>query len=271
MTSSEHAAHDDQAKLALIRDVGFSRYFSATRWRDYNRQFFDGLAEKYDATNDLHSFGTKRRFDRLAVDRLPVQPGARILDLCTGTADIAILLAEKHPDVRIVAVDASTRMLEVARRKAARHLDRIEFREGDALALDFPDGHFDGAIISFGLRNLESLEGGLRELHRVVRPGGFVSNIDQGKPRNALFRLAYEIHFKRIAPVLGKLVFHVGEFNSFRYLPESNRYFPNQDALVKILEGIGYRDVINHDYWFGAVAQQIATVADRTDSSRERR
>lgn len=255
-----NARHDDAAKLALIRDVGFARYFKASRWRDYNRQFFDGLAEKYDATNDLHSFGTKRRFDREAVDRLPVGHGARILDLCTGTADIAILLARKHPGARITAVDASPRMLEVARRKAAAYAERIEFREGDALALDFPDGHFDGAVISFGLRNLESLEGGLRELRRVVRPGGFVSNIDQGKPRNALFRLAYEVHFKRIAPVLGKLVFHIGEFNSFRYLPESNRYFPDQDRLVAIFNELGYRDVVNHDYWFGAVAQQVAVV-----------
>jgi ubiquinone/menaquinone biosynthesis C-methylase UbiE len=97
-------------------------------------------------------------------------------------------------------------------------------------------------------------------MHRVVRGGGFVSNIDQGKPRNALFRMAYEVHFKRIAPVLGKLVFHRGEFNSFRYLPESNKYFPDQETLVRIFTGLGYRDVVNHDYWCGAVAQQIAMV-----------
>lgn len=263
--------HDDQAKLALIRDVGFARHFRASRWRDYNRQFFDGLAEKYDATNELHSFGTKRRFDRRAVDLLPVPRSAHILDLCTGTADIAILLVQKHPDVRVTAVDASPRMLEVARRKVAQRLpahlaERIEFVEGDALALPYPDGHFDGAVISFGLRNLESLEGGLREMHRVVRGGGFVSNIDQGKPRNALFRMAYEVHFKRIAPVLGKLVFHRGEFNSFRYLPESNKYFPDQQTLVRIFTGLGYRDVVNHDYWCGAVAQQIAMV-ERTSEA----
>jgi ubiquinone/menaquinone biosynthesis C-methylase UbiE len=93
-----------------------------------------------------------------------------------------------------------------------------------------------------------------------VRHGGFVSNIDQGKPRNALFRLGYEIHFKRIAPVLGKLVFHRGEFNSFRYLPESNKYFPDQSSLVRIFAENGYRDVVNHDYWCGAVAQQVAFV-----------
>jgi demethylmenaquinone methyltransferase/2-methoxy-6-polyprenyl-1,4-benzoquinol methylase len=115
-------------------------------------------------------------------------------------------------------------------------------------------------VISFGLRNLESLEAGLREMRRVTRPGGFVCNIDQGKPTNPLFRLGYEIHFKRIAPILGKLVFHMGEFNSFRYLPESNRYFPDQRALCSIFRDLGFVDVVNHDYWCGAVAQQVARV-----------
>lgn len=252
--------HDDRAKLALIRDVGFSRHFRADRWRDYNRQFFDGLAVKYDAANVLHSFGTKRSFDRKAVARMPVQPGSTVLDLCTGTADIAILLAERHPDLRVIGLDASPRMLDVARRKAAHLRDRIDFVEGDALALPWPDGHFDGVVISFGLRNLESLEAGLREMRRVTRPGGFVCNIDQGKPTNPLFRLGYEIHFKRIAPILGKLVFHMGEFNSFRYLPESNRYFPDQRALCSIFRDLGFVDVVNHDYWCGAVAQQVARV-----------
>jgi demethylmenaquinone methyltransferase/2-methoxy-6-polyprenyl-1,4-benzoquinol methylase len=253
--------HDNAAKLRLIDEAGFARHFRASTWREYNRQFFDGLAEKYDATNELHSLGTKSRFDRKAVACLPIPPGARLLDLCTGTGDIAILLARSHPDARIVAVDASPRMLEVARRKAADVQERIHFEEGDALALNHPDGSFDGAVISFGLRNLDCLEDGLRELQRVVKPGGFVCNIDQGKPRNALFNLVYDVHFKRIAPVLGKVIFHRGEFNSFRYLPESNRYFPDQATLVRIFEDLGYRDVRNHDYWCGAVAQQVAVVA----------
>jgi demethylmenaquinone methyltransferase/2-methoxy-6-polyprenyl-1,4-benzoquinol methylase len=252
--------HDDAAKLRLIEEAGFARHFRASSWPDYNRQFFDGLAEKYDATNELHSLGTKSRFDRKAVARLPIGPRARLLDLCTGTGDIAIRLARSHPGASIVAIDASPRMLEVARRKAAGLLDRIRFEEGDALALGYPDACFDGAVISFGLRNLESLEDGLRELRRVVRPGGFVCNIDQGKPRNRMFNLIYGIHFKRIAPVLGKVIFHLGEFNSFRYLPESNRYFPDQATLVRIFTELGYREVRNYDYWCGAVAQQVAIV-----------
>jgi demethylmenaquinone methyltransferase/2-methoxy-6-polyprenyl-1,4-benzoquinol methylase len=255
-----HATHDNAAKTRMIRDVGFERYFTASDWAGYNRAFFDGLAEKYDATNQMHSLGTKGRFDRIAVSRLPISPGSHVLDLCTGSGDIAILMARRHPDLRVTAVDASARMLDVARRKASKLLGRIDFRAGDALALDFPDATFDGAVISFGLRNLADLEAGLREMARVVRPGGFVCNIDQGKPRSRLFGLAYEVHFKRVAPVLGKLIFHRHEFNSFRYLPESNKYFPHQDELIDIMEANGIRHVRGYEYWFGAVAQQVGSV-----------
>jgi demethylmenaquinone methyltransferase / 2-methoxy-6-polyprenyl-1,4-benzoquinol methylase len=254
------AQHDEKAKLRLIREVGFDRHFKAETWASYNRAFFDGLARKYDATNALHSFGTKGLIDRAAVRRLPIMPGSRILDLCVGSGDIAIRIARTWPDVRVVGLDASAPMLEVARRRAAGLLDRIELVQGDALAMPFDDASFDGVVISFGLRNLESLRGGLREMRRVVRPGGFVCSIDQGKPRGRLFTLAYEVHFRRIAPVLGKLIFHVGEFNSFRYLPESNRYFPDQATLATIMREEGLERVEVHDYWRGAVSQQIGRV-----------
>ncbi len=117
-------------------------------------------------------------------------------------------------------------------------------------------------MISFGLRNLANLEAGLREMARVVKPGGFVCNIDQGKPRSMPFRLAYEMHFKRVAPVLGKLIFHRNEFNSFRYLPESNKYFPHQDDLVRIMNANGIQNVRGYEYWFGAVAQQVGLIPE---------
>lgn len=253
--------HDDRSKLRLIHDTGFDRHFQAEEWAEYNRQFFDGLAKKYDATNWLHAMGTKRiYYDRLSVARLPIGVNAHLLDLCTGSGDIAIRMARAHPDARVTGVDASPRMLEVARRKARKLLDRVRFLQGDALALDFPDDHFDGAVISFGLRNLSSLERGLTEMRRVVRPGGFVCNIDTGKPRPHLFRFAYGVQSRRITPALGKLMFHLGEYNSFRYVPESNRYFPHQDVLVEIFERVGLERVRLHEYWFGAVAQQIGIV-----------
>lgn len=255
--------HDDAAKLKLIHDVGFDKHFRATTWAEYNRKFFDGLAEKYDATNVMHSFGTKAAIDRAAVRRLPIKPGSLVLDLCCGSGDIAIEIVKTNPGVRVVGIDASPAMLKVAERKAGALMDRIELHEGDALNLPYADGHFDAAVISFGLRNLTNLRAGLTEMQRVVKPGGFVCNIDQGKPRGRLFNMIYELHFKRLAPILGKIVFHRGEFNSFRYLPESNKYFPPQDTLCEIMGEIGFKDVRNYDYWRGAVAQQIAFVAPK--------
>ena len=257
--------HNNQAKLQLIKDTGFDRHFEAKSWPEYNKQFFDGLAEKYDATNELHSLGTKSKFDRKAVARMPVDPGSHLLDLCTGSGDIAIELAKQYKDLRITGVDASPNMLSVARRKSHEFDDRITYELGDALALEYPENYFDCAVISFGLRNLENLESGLAELKRVVKPGGFVCNIDQGKPTNSLFNLIYNIQFKHVAPVLGKLVFHRGEYNSFKYLPESNKYFPDQSTLCRIFEEIGYRNVTNYNYWFGAVAQQIGIVPPKED------
>lgn len=261
------STHDNDAKLKLIKDTGFDRHFEAKTWPEYNKQFFDGLAEKYDATNELHSLGTKSKFDRKAVARMPVEAGDHLLDLCTGSGDLAIELAKQYSDLRITGVDASQNMLAVARRKSAAFKDQISYEIGDALSLDYPDDHFDCAVISFGLRNLNSLEAGLTELKRVVKPGGFVCNIDQGKPKNAAFNMIYNIQFKHIAPVLGKIVFHRGEYNSFKYLPESNKYFPDQQTLCGIFEEIGYQDVTNYNYWFGAVAQQIGIIPSNGDTT----
>jgi demethylmenaquinone methyltransferase / 2-methoxy-6-polyprenyl-1,4-benzoquinol methylase len=251
--------YDPKNKLRLIKDVEFSTHFKAETWEDYNRQFFNQLAKKYDATNVLHSFGTKHRMDRAAVARLPIKQGSKILDLCTGSGDIALAIATQFPDSKVVGVDYSENMLELAAKKTAG-LKSVSYQQGDVTRLPFPDGAFDGAIISFGLRNLADLRVGLREFRRVIRPGGFFCNIDQGKPQNALFRLAYKVYFYHIAPLIGKLVFHRGEFNSFRYLPESNKYFPDQREMEALFIEAGFKNVKTYGFWMGAVAQQIAEV-----------
>ena len=251
-------SYNSQKKLELIHSVGFDRYFKANSWPEYNRAFFNGLAQKYDAANVLHSFGTKRRMDRIAVSHLRLPPQGRVLDLCTGSGDIALEIARQYPGVQIIGVDAAEEMLKIARRRAEGFGGRIEFIEGDALALPFPDGFFDAVVISYGLRNLADLNAGLTEMFRLVRPGGIVSNIDQGKPTNRLFKLVYAAYFYRIAPLIGKVVFHLGEFNSFRYLPESNRFFPSQEELCAIFKEVGFEELQNYDYWCGAVAQQTA-------------
>ena len=251
--------HDNKSKLQLLEDVGFVKYFTGNSWSEYNRKFFDNLAKKYDATNALHSFGTKSIIDKKAIEKIPFPINASVLDLCTGSGDICIRIAKKHPDFKIIALDASEKMLEIAKQKA-KGCNNIDFVKGDALSLPYEDNSFDVLIISFGLRNLENIQAGLKEMQRVVKPGGYVVNIDQGKPENPVFKALYQAYFYGIAPLIGKLIFHIGEFNSFKYLPESNKYFPSQQELVKIFEEVGFKDINNYNYLLGAISQQIARV-----------
>lgn len=256
-----------QAKKDLYKRLKADRYYPAGSWPEFNRAFFDGLASKYDATCVVHSFGQKKWIDRKAVSALAVPPGSLVLDLCAGTGDICIPLARQRPDCRIIAADYSEKMLETGRRKA-RDLPLITWQLEDAMHMSFPDEHFDAVITSFGLRNLTDIREGLREIRRVLKPGGCFVNIDQGKPSNPLIKLVYKAYFFHLAPLLGKVMFHIGEFNSFRYLPYSNLYFPDQAELCSIFAQEGFVDVRNHDEIFGAVAWQVMRRSD--SGGRER-
>lgn len=250
--------HDHTEKLNMINDIGFAKYFKAKSWAEYNKQFFNNLAIKYDATCKLHAFGGKAKIDQSVINKLDIPQNARILDVCAGTCDISIKIAKQYPNSKITALDASENMLNIGKQKGVNtEVNNISYICGDALKLPFDDYTFDITVISFGLRNLENLENGLLEMKRVTKSGGLVVNVDQGKPTNFLFKLLYKIYFCNIAPIIGKIVLHRGEFNSFRYLPESNKYFPNQADLVAIFEKIGLDNIRSYNYWFGAVAQQV--------------
>lgn len=251
--------YDMKKKFELLDTVGFKEHFKADSWEDFNRQFFDGLAPKYDRLNEVLSLGQHRRHKRHAVQSACIKPGDRVLDLCTGSGDLAIYIARKYPSVQVIAVDASAGMLEIARKRAAG-LSRIEFRQGDALRLDFPDDYFDVTMIGFGLRNLLDLKAGLKEMQRVTKTGGRVVNLDLGTPKGKFLQAVHEIYFRRFIPFLGRTFFHRNEFNSFKYLPESGRYFPPQDILVEIFKETGYRQVKNRNFMLGAVAEQVAIV-----------
>lgn len=253
--------HDNSQKLKLINDVGFSKYFRASSWSEYNKKFFDNLAKKYDATVIMHSFGTKKKIDKAVVEKIPFVENAYVLDICAGTCDVTLQIAQIAQSAQITAFDASYEMLKLGKNKMENAgFKNIKYDIGDALNLPYENNSFDVAIISFGLRNLENLQQGLCEMKRVVKSGGYIINVDQGKPANPLFKVIYYTYFYNIAPLLGKLVFHLKEFNSFKYLPESNKYFPAQNELIKIFEELGLQEVKNYDYWMGAIAQQIGRV-----------
>jgi demethylmenaquinone methyltransferase/2-methoxy-6-polyprenyl-1,4-benzoquinol methylase len=196
---------------------------------DAVRSMFDRIAPVYDSMNRVMTIGLDRRWRRLAVE-LVVQPGDRVLDACCGTGDLA--LEAQRQGGQVVGLDFSERMLERARRKSGT----IEWLQGDLLALPFADGSFDAATVGFGVRNVADLELGVRELRRVLRPGGRVAVLEITQPRGRL-KPFFGLWFDRIVPVLGKVI---PGGRAYAYLPASVRRFPGAEELVAALEGAGF-------------------------------
>jgi demethylmenaquinone methyltransferase/2-methoxy-6-polyprenyl-1,4-benzoquinol methylase len=244
-------------KDLVSQEVGFLSFFNGTSWSDLNRQFFDQLAPKYDRLNNVLSFGRHQSIKKKAISRLPVIEGQSILDLCTGSGDIAHIFAAMDPSLNVLGLDASVEMLNIATRKTAQ-FKKVSYMHGDALNTGLMDASFDGIFIGFGLRNLQSIEAGLTEMNRLLKPGGWLSILDLGKPSGYLKQSLYHLYFERWIPFLGKRVFHKGEFNSFEYLPKSNRYYPNPDVIAGMMSECHFRNITIHEYLLGGIVQHIA-------------
>ena len=157
----------------IFRAVHFDRHFETNSWEEANRAFFNNLAPKYDRLNEIISWGQQGGYRRAAVDSLGLKPGMRVLDVCTGSGDMAIEMARRCQGLSIDAVDMAEAMLAIAQDKANQQkCAGIRFRTGNALDLPFAQNTFDAVMISFGLRNLGDIAKGFREMHRVLKPGG---------------------------------------------------------------------------------------------------
>jgi demethylmenaquinone methyltransferase/2-methoxy-6-polyprenyl-1,4-benzoquinol methylase len=207
---------------------------------------FDRIAPVYDVMNRVMTAGLDRRWRRITVDET-VRPGDRVLDACCGTGVLAIAARAHGADV--VGLDFSERMLERARRKAPA----IEFVQGDVLALPFDAASFDAATVGFGVRNVDDLEAGLRELRRVLRDGGRLGILEITTPRGALAPF-YRVWFDRVVPLLGKVL---PGGSAYTYLPASVRRFPAPDALAQLLEANGFTDVRYRTFAGGIVALHV--------------
>jgi demethylmenaquinone methyltransferase/2-methoxy-6-polyprenyl-1,4-benzoquinol methylase len=218
-------------------------YESGTLEPEVVRGMFDRIAPVYDVMNHLMTAGLDRRWRRLAV-RAVVWPGDRVLDACCGTGDLAIE-AERRGG-RVVGLDFSERMLERARPKSGT----IEWVQGDALDLPFDDATFDAATVGFGVRNLRDLELGLKELARVVRPGGHVAVLEITRPRGIL-RPFFRVWFEVLVPLAGRIL---PGGKAYTYLPASVRRFPGPEDLSALLEHAGFERVAFRLLGGGSVA-----------------
>jgi demethylmenaquinone methyltransferase / 2-methoxy-6-polyprenyl-1,4-benzoquinol methylase len=205
---------------------------SGTLSADGVRAMFDRIAPVYDAMNRVFTMGLDGRWRRLAAAAV-VTPGDRVLDAACGTGDLT--LADRKAGGEVTGLDFSERMLERARRKS----DRIEWVRGDALALPFDDASFDAATIGFGIRNVEDLDTGLRELARVVRPGGRLAVLEITRPTGVL-RPFFRLWFDVLIPLAGKAL---PGGAAYTYLPASVRRFPGPDDLADALRRAGFADV----------------------------
>jgi demethylmenaquinone methyltransferase / 2-methoxy-6-polyprenyl-1,4-benzoquinol methylase len=204
---------------------------------------FDRIAPVYDAMNRAMTAGLDRRWRRETA-RTVVASGDRVLDVCCGTGDLAI--AAKRAGGRVTGVDFSERMLERARAKSGE----IEWVQGDALALPFADDSFDSVTVGFGVRNLEDLERGLRELRRVLRAGGRIGILEITTP-GGLLRPFYRLWFDGIVPLAGKLL---PGGSAYTYLPASVRRFPRAEDLAQLMQTAGFEHVRYRLFAGGIVA-----------------
>lgn len=221
---------------------------------------FSGIARRYDLLNHLLSGNVDKRWRRKTARALESSliEGARVLDVACGTGDLSLVLAEAGR-ARVVGLDFCRPMLELARRKADEGSRPIPFVEGDALRLPFADETFDAATIAFGLRNLAGVADGLRELRRILKPGGRLAVLEFSSPVVPGFRALFRFYFTRVLPRIGGLV--SGSRGAYEYLPDSVTRFPDQKRLAELMRAEGFEGVEYSNLTGGIAALHTGTRA----------
>ena len=193
---------------------------------------FAAIARHYDWLNDLQSFGLHRRWKRRVVELAAVKSGDRALDVCCGTGDLALALAQRGAEV--VGLDFSGAMLEIAEKRRRKNPKpqtlNLKFIQGDAQQIPFPAQSFEVVTVGYGLRNLTDWEAGLAEMCRVAKPGGRLVVLDFGKPPNAVWRAVYFMHLKIFVPLLGRIF--CGNAQAYAYILESLKHYPAQAGVA---------------------------------------
>ena len=223
-------------------------------------EMFDGISSNYDFLNHLLSFGIDRSWRRRTSKLITERHLSTILDVATGTADLAIRMAKDNPSALLTGVDLSEKMLEIGRSKIAkkRLSHRITLEKGDALGLPFPDNSFDAVTVAFGVRNFADREGGLREMTRVCRAGGVVAVLEFSHPSSPWIAIPYRWYSKTMLPWLGRLVSK--HPTAYRYLPSSVTTFPESEAFVAMMRITGIDQIMIHPLSGGIATLYQGTV-----------
>jgi demethylmenaquinone methyltransferase/2-methoxy-6-polyprenyl-1,4-benzoquinol methylase len=216
---------------------------------------FDSIARRYDLLNRINSLGMDRRWRRKTVEALRLSAAHRLLDVATGTADLLIEVARRHPGVGLVGLDPSEGMLEIGRQKLERRGVSAELVTGDAQAMPFPDGSFDRATICFGIRNVPDREKALRELFRVLGPKGRLAVLELSEPKGGALSFLARVHVDQVVPRVGAALSSAGEYE---YLRKSIAAFPPPDVFAKTIEAAGFRSVSVRPFAFGACVLFVA-------------
>ena len=225
----------------------------------YVRRMFGAIAPRYDLANACLSAGLHRLWKRSTVGLVDVPPGGRALDVCCGTGDLALLLAQRvGPDGRVVGLDFTSEMLDIARRRAAAagSAPICRFVPGDAQLLPFADATFDVVTVGFGIRNVGEPARALREWRRVLRPGGRLAILEFSRPRNPLIRRLYDGYSFTLMPWLGRTA--TRHPDAYLYLPASVRTWPDQEAFGVMLRGAGFEGVRYRNFGSGIAAVHLA-------------
>ncbi len=219
------------------------------------RSMFDDIAPRYDLLNRVLSLGIDQRWRRFAVGKLQIPPHGLVLDVATGTGDVALEIASRTPDsVKIIGEDFTQGMLLQGYEKIAKseYRDRIMLVNAPCEAIPHPDNTFNGVTIAFGIRNVVDRQAGLGEMCRVLKTGGRAVILEFSTPQNPLFKAIYTTYFHKILPFIGGLI---SQRQAYKYLPDSVAEFPTQAQFKQMMTDAGFTNVCHHDLTMG-----IATV-----------
>lgn len=215
---------------------------------------FNSIAAKYDFLNHFLSLGIDKLWRRRLVKQLAKSNPRQVLDIATGTGDLAIQLAKHHKSVSITGVDISENMLSIGREKILkRKLEgRINLKQANSMSLPFADSEFDAAMVAFGVRNFEDLSKGITEIHRVLKAGGNLYVLEFSMPSRFPMRNLYRFYFRKVLPFVGGIV--SGSKSAYTYLPESVFAFPEKEKFVEIMANAGFKNCSYKRLTFGVAS-----------------